>query len=104
MTATQRHDAEIAQLLQRLRARFGAFDVEEEWDENVLVVGRRVPGEGERLLFACTGDCPPGRYGVAFDASALDDPPCGRGCENGLDFDALCAALAEHLRVSPLRT
>jgi hypothetical protein len=100
-----RPDAAIADVLARLGHRFGrgAFDVVEEWDCDLCVVGRAVAPHAPRLVYISTCDCPDGRYGVAFEGD-VDDERHGRGCLTALSFDELCAALTDHLGIAPIRT
>lgn len=104
MPELQRPDAAIADVLARLGNRFGraAFDVVEEWDCDLCVVGRAIADHALRLVYVSTCDCPAGRYDVAFDGD-VDDVRHGRGCLAALSFDDLCAALADHLGVAPIR-
>lgn len=81
-------------LLGGVQARFGiaAPAVCECWEEEVCVVGTVVGGR-QRLAFVFVQDGGVDRYGVLLDEPETGEPERVRG----LDFDALCRAVARHL-------
>jgi hypothetical protein len=106
-------DTTASDVVARLRARFGpdAFDVTEQWDSDVCVVGVSRPNEAARLVYISTCDLPDGRFDVSIDASGNTDEwpmgpagvpqrPAHEGHHGNVDFDTVARVVAEHLGIS----
>ena len=98
-------DPSITQVVDRLRARFGAstFETVDYWDGDLCAIGVVSPHAPGRLVYICTHGKPPERFYVSLElppAPGSELPYADGGDHDELDFDGLAAVMSEHLSLN----
>ena len=98
-------DAPTADVVARLRGRFGAqaFGIVERWDADVCTVGLVRGASTCALAIITTCGCAAGHYDVLLERTPA--PGCegdfvDAGRQAGVDFETLAALVAHHLGIS----